>query len=294
MNVVIREPRLLDKLSSKVRLKGYSRSTEKNYSYWVKRYILFHHKVHPAEMGIKEVESFLTSIAVQKSASAATQNQALSALLFLYKHVLDQPIDLPVKALRAKKYDYIPTVLAVDEVQRLFACLSGTLRLMAELTYGAGMRVSETLNLRVQDIDFSSKRILVRDGKGRKDRLTILPDRLVAPLQRHLVKVKELHVKDLASGYGAVSCRGHTPNECRMRARNSFGSSSFLQMHFSMTRALVSVAAGMFTRARFKRLSSAPRRLLIYASGCRSMHSGTASPRTCCKAVAMFVASRPF
>lgn len=203
MNVVIREPRLLDKLRGKVRLKGYSRSTEKNYSYWVKRYVLFHNKRHPAEMGVKEVETFLSNLASQENSSASTQNQALSALLFLYKHVLDQPIDAPVKALRAKKYNHIPTVLTIEEVQKLFAGLSGTLRLMAELTYGSGMRLSETHNLRVQDIDFYSRRILVRDGKGRKDRFTILPEKLVANLQSHLLKVKELHVKDLVAGYGA-------------------------------------------------------------------------------------------
>lgn len=203
MNAVIREPRLLDKLCSKVRLRGYSRSTEKNYSYWAKRYILFHDKRHPSEMGIKEVEEFLSNLAVRESASASTQNQALSALLFLYKHVLDQPIDSPVKALRAKRYDYIPAVLTIDEVQGLFSSLSGMPRLMAELTYGSGLRISETHNLRIQDICFSDRRILVRDGKGRKDRFTILPHKLVAPLQRHLIKVKELHVSDMARGYGA-------------------------------------------------------------------------------------------
>lgn len=203
MNAVIREPRLLDKLCSKVRLRGYSRSTEKNYSYWAKRYILFHDKRHPSEMGIKEVEEFLSNLAVRESASASTQNQALSALLFLYKHVLDQPIDSPVKALRAKRYDYIPAVLTIVEVQGLFSSLSGMPRLMAELTYGSGLRISETHNLRIQDICFSDRRILVRDGKGRKDRFTILPHKLVAPLQRHLIKVKELHVSDMARGYGA-------------------------------------------------------------------------------------------
>lgn len=203
MDIVIREPRLLDRLCSKVRLKGYSRSTEKNYSYWAKRYILFHNKRHPAEMGVKELEAFLSSLAVQQNSSASTQNQALSALLFLYKHVLEAPIDTPVKALRARRCDYIPTVLTVDEVKKLFSSLAGALRLMAELTYGSGMRISETHNLRVQDIDFHNKRILVRDGKGRKDRLTILPDKLVAPLRDHLVKVKELHAQDLAAGYGA-------------------------------------------------------------------------------------------
>lgn len=203
MNATTREPRLLDKLCSKVRLKGYSRSTEASYSYWVKRYVLFHGKRHPAGMGASEVEAFLSDLVTRESLSASTQNQALSALLFLYKHVLDQPIDSPVKALRAKKYDYIPTVLTIDEVQKLFANLSGTLRLMGELTYGAGLRISETHNLRVQDVDLPIRRILVRDGKGRKDRFTILPDKLVRPLQRHLIRVKELHARDLAHGYGA-------------------------------------------------------------------------------------------
>lgn len=203
MNVLIREPSLLDKLCNKIRLKGYSRSTEKSYSFWVKRYVLFHSKRHPAEMGVNEVETFLSALASQENSSASTQNQALSALLFLYKHVLDRPLDVPVKAMRAKRYDYIPTVLTVHEVQKLFAALSGTLRLMAELTYGSGLRVSETHSLRVQDIDFSNRRILVRDGKGRKDRFTVLPEKLVTPLQTHLIKVKQLHVKDLAGGYGA-------------------------------------------------------------------------------------------
>lgn len=203
MNAVIREPRLLDRLRNKVRLRGYSRATEKSYAYWAKRYVLFHDKRHPAEMGIGEVEAFLSSLAVRESASASTQNQALSALLFLYRHVLEQPIASPVKALRARQYHYIPTVLSIDEVQRLFAGLSGTLRLMAELTYGSGLRVSETLGLRVQDVDVPARRILVRDGKGRKDRFTILPESLVGRLQRHLVRVKEIHVDDLVGGHGA-------------------------------------------------------------------------------------------
>jgi site-specific recombinase XerD len=117
MNVATGEPRLLDKLCGKVRLKGYSRSTERNYSHWAKRYILFHHKRHPSTMGAGEVEAFLTNLASRENASSATQNQALAALKFLYKHVLDQPLEPAVNALRAKKYDYIPTVLTIDEVQ---------------------------------------------------------------------------------------------------------------------------------------------------------------------------------
>lgn len=201
MNSITAEPRLLDKLRNKIRLKGYSRATENNYSYWAKRYILFHRKRHPVEMGLPEIEIFLSHLASNQKSSASTQNQALSALLFLYKNVLDKRIDVPVNAIRAKRYNYIPTVLSVDEVQRLLSSMSGTLRLMAELTYGAGLRVSETHSLRVQDLDFTAKRILVRDGKGRKDRFTLLPESLIEPL--HLIKVKSLHVDDLASGYGA-------------------------------------------------------------------------------------------
>lgn len=210
MNAVIEEPRLLDRLRSKVRLKGYSRSTEKNYSYWAKRYVLFHGKRHPSGMGVKEVEKFLSNLVSKEGASASTQNQALSAILFLYQHVLDRPLETSAKALKAKKYDYIPAVLSIDEVQSLFGHMGGTPRLMAKLTYGAGMRLSETHGLRVQDLDFTNKRILVRDGKGRKDRFTILPDSLIRPLHSHLLRVKELHVKDLSSGYGAsVMPRSH-------------------------------------------------------------------------------------
>jgi integron integrase len=203
MNSIATEPRLLDQLCRKIRLKGYSRATEKIYVYWARRYILFHNKRHPAGMGTEEVEDFLASLAVQGNASASTQNQALSALQFLYDQVLEQPLDTAAKALRAKRYRHIPTVLSVTEVHALFAQMSGTLRLTAELTYGSGMRVSETHGLRVQDLDFSNRCILIRDGKGRKDRFTILPGKLLAPLQRHLVRVRALHLRDLASGHGA-------------------------------------------------------------------------------------------
>lgn len=217
MDSIAKEPRLLDKLRNKIQLKGYSRATEKNYSHWAKRYILFHGKRHPADMGRPEIEAFLSHLASDQVASASTQNQALFALLFLYKCVLGQPIDGPVDAIRAKRYDYKPTVLSAAEVQRLLGAMSGTLRLMAELTYGAGLRVSETHSLRVQDIDFANKRILVRAGKGRKDRFTLLPGSLVGPLQQHLRKVEQLHLHDLSRGYGAsVTPREHAKRSARV------------------------------------------------------------------------------
>lgn len=199
----IPELRLLDSLRSKIRLKGYSRSTEKTYCHWVRQYVLYHDKQHPKDLGAKEVEAFLSALVSIRHASSSTQNQALSALLFLYKHVIGHPIDTPIKALRAKKYEHIPSVLSVEEVRSLLDCMAGVPKLMAELTYGSGMRVSETSGLRVQDLDFANKRIVVRDGKGRKDRFTLMPVSLLDQLQAHLIKVKRLHVSDLAKGYGA-------------------------------------------------------------------------------------------
>jgi integron integrase len=203
METLCAEPKLLDRLRVRVRLKGLSRSTEDTYCYWAKQYILFHRKRHPSELDSKDVEAWLSHLAVSRNVSASAQNQAFSSIIFLYKQVLGTPLADPVKALRAKKYAYIPQVLSVDEVRLLLAELRGTLQLMAQLTYGAGLRVSEVHRLRVQDLDFSTKRLLVRDGKGRKDRVTLIPSELVMTLQRHLLKVKGLHVEDLARGLGA-------------------------------------------------------------------------------------------
>jgi integron integrase len=149
------------------------------------------------------VENFLSALVSTRNASASTQNQALAALVFLYRHVVSRPIDTPIKALRAKKYRHIPSVLSVDEVRSLLLCMTGIPRLMAELTYGSGMRVSEVSRLRVQDLDFANNRIVVRDGKGHKDRFTLLPVSLVGQLQRQLIRVKRLHVSDLTRGHGA-------------------------------------------------------------------------------------------
>ncbi len=217
MNIVADKPRLLDQLRSRIRLKGYSRSTENIYAYWAKRYVLFHGKQHPAAMGARDVEAFLSNLASREQVSASTQNQALAALIFLYRHVLDKPLG-KVKAFKAKHYQHIPTVLAVDEVQRLLGSMSGTKRLMAELVYGSGMRISEAHGLRIQDIHFSTRRILVHDAKGRKDRFTLLPQRLIKPLHRHLLKVKALHINDLAAGHGAsVMPRAYAKRMTRAR-----------------------------------------------------------------------------
>ncbi len=203
MQATIQQPRLLDQVRAKIRLKGYARSTEQAYCHWVRHYVLFHGKRHPQGMGASDIEAFLSFLASERNVSSSTQNQALAALAFLYKEVLERPLERPIDALRAKKYKRIPSVLSADEVRRLLGTLSGTRLLMAGLAYGAGLRVSETLALRVQDIDFANRRVHVRNGKGRKDRLTLLPSDLVQPLQAHLLKVKALHVEDLSRGDGA-------------------------------------------------------------------------------------------
>lgn len=195
-------PRLLDLVRDTVRRRGYSASTEESYTNWVKRYVLFHSKRHPREMGAEHVQSFLSHLARRERVASSTQNQAFSALLFLYKHVLKAPLSDEIKSERAKVYKHDPTVLTAAEVRRLFEQMSGTPRLMAQLTYGAGLRAMELHSLRVGDLDFESKRIHVRDSKGHKDRSTLMPSALVEPLRSHLDRVSVLHTEDLMLGYG--------------------------------------------------------------------------------------------
>lgn len=196
--------KLLDQVRQTIRLKGYSYQTEKTYAQWIKRYILFHDKKHPAEMGKPEIEAFLAHLAVDKNVAASTQNQALSALLFLYRDVLNQPVPW-VDVLWAKKPQRLPVVLTKEEVQAVIRHLSGESRLIVQLLYGGGLRVNECLRLRVKDVDFGQQHIMIRDGKGFKDRTTTLPQTAVSPLRQHLETVKKQHHDDLAVGYGRVS-----------------------------------------------------------------------------------------
>lgn len=203
MDSLVRQPKLLDKVRFTIQRKGYARTTEDVYHYWIKRYILFHGKRHPDQMGRPEIEDFLTHLAVDRLVSSSAQNQAFSAILFLYEQVLDLPIKEKINAFRAKKYDHLRTCLSVSEISRLLGQMSGVPKLMAQLTYGAGLRVSETHRLRVQDLDFDARQIHVRDGKGRKDRLTLLPDCLIPALHSQLLRVKKTHIDDLALGFGS-------------------------------------------------------------------------------------------
>ena len=200
----VAKPKLLDRLREALCSRHYSRRTEQTYCHWVKRFIFFHNKRHPGEMAEPEINAYLTHLAVKEKVSASTQNQALSALLFLYRYVLDRKIGDLGEVIRARKPKRIPVVMTRDEVKAVLGHLHGDKWLMANLMYGAGLRLMECLRLRIQDIDFARNEILIRDGKGAKDRITMLPESLKTPLQDHLKKVKALHDRDLADGWGRV------------------------------------------------------------------------------------------
>lgn len=197
-------PKLLDQVRGKIRLKHYSIRTEQAYVDWIKRFVLHFDKRHPRELGAVEVEQFLTHLAVHGKVAASTQNQAKSALLFLYKEVLAVEFPWLDNVERAKVPKRLPVVLNRDEVQAVLSRLAGTHWLIASLLYGSGMRIMECLRLRVKDVDFKRREILIRDGKGFKDRVTMLPTSLAATLEAHLAKVRKLHEDDLQQGFGAV------------------------------------------------------------------------------------------
>lgn len=201
---LISPPKLLDQVRGKIRLRHYSIRTEQSYVDWIKRFIFFHGKHHPKDLGAQEVEAFLTHLAVEGRVAASTQNQAKSALLFLYKVVLE--IDLPWldNVERAKAPKRLPVVLTREEVQAVLTRLEGTQWLIAGLLYGAGLRIMEAVRLRVKDVEFSRREILVRDGKGFKDRVTMLPAAVIPLLKAHLERVRLLHRQDLEAGFGEV------------------------------------------------------------------------------------------
>ena len=201
--------RLLDQVRDAIRRRHYSLRTEDTYVHWIKRFIYFSGKRHPAELGAAEVTAFLNYLARDRDVAASTQNQALSALLFLYREVLATPLPWLDELERVRRPARVPTVLTQEEAQRLLAQMKGTKWLMASLLYGAGLRLRECLKLRVKDLDFGYRQIVVRDGKGAKDRVTMLPQSVHAPLKRHLMQVRVLHERDLARGIrnrGAARC----------------------------------------------------------------------------------------
>lgn len=197
-------PKLLDQVREAIRLKNYSLRTEQTYVDWIERFIRFHQLRHPREMNTPEIETFLTWLAVEQNVAPSTQNQALSALLFLYRHVLHIELTGSVDAIRARKEKRLPTVLSKTEVQLVLTNMTGLQQLMAQLLYGSGLRLMECMRLRIKDLDFAHQHILVRDTKGNEDRVTLLPQRLIPPLQTHLRVVSQLHQQDLADGLGEV------------------------------------------------------------------------------------------
>lgn len=209
----------LESVRQAIRTRHYSIRTEQAYIDWTRRFILFHNKKHPADMGESEIRQFLTYLACERNVSPSTQNQAFSALLFLYKKVLERELEPIVDVVRAKKTGKIPTVLDQQEVSKVLSQLTNEHWLIASLLYGAGLRLMECLRLRVMNLDFSKNIIEIHAGKGNKDRRTILPTNLVTPLKRHLEVVKMIHDRDLAEGSGCVylpyALERKYPNACR-------------------------------------------------------------------------------
>ncbi len=200
-----KEKKLLEQYSDALRLKQYSPRTEKTYILWTRSYILFHNKRHPKEMGTLEIRQFITHLVAEKKVSSSTQNQALSAILFLYRHVLHIQLDeSELNEIRPQKAKSLPVVLSKEEARAVILKMSGVPQLVTQIMYGGGLRIMEVMRLRVKDIDFANRQIIVRDGKGENDRFTILPDSLIEPLKIHLQQVRHTHEIDLSKGFGSV------------------------------------------------------------------------------------------
>ena len=200
----ILKTKLLDDVRARIRARHFSIRTEKTYSSWIKRYIKFHNMTHPKLMGKLEIEQYLTFLATKQQVAASTQNQALSALLFLYRDVLNQPLKDELNIVRASRSNHIPVVFTKDEVHRLLNNLTDIHWLLATLIYGSGMRIRECLRLRIKDIDIQSNQIIIRDGKGYKDRVTILPQICKPEITRQITYVKTIHEQDIKQGLGSV------------------------------------------------------------------------------------------
>lgn len=198
------QARLLDQVRTALRLRHYSIRTEEAYVQWIRRFVLYHKKRHPREMGVDEIRQYLSHLATDENVAAATQNVALAALLFLYREVLRVELPLVEGVERAKRPRRIPVVLTTGEVKRVLTQMTGTHHLMASLLYGAGLRLMECVRLRVKDLDFDYRQIIVRDGKGEKDRRTILPQSLADPLRLHLAKIRLQHEEDVRLGCGRI------------------------------------------------------------------------------------------
>lgn len=281
------EPRLLDRVRAAVRMRHYSRRTEKAYVAWIRRFIVFHEKRHPGGMGAPEVTAFLSSLAA-RGVSASTQNQALSAILFLYGAVLGRQLDWMNDIVRAQRPVRLPVVLSREEVAALLSRLRGPLWLMASLMYGAGLRLMECAELRVKDVNFDRGELTIRDGKGGKDRVMMLPVAMKGRLVEHFTRVQAQHEADVTAGRGSVVLPGALRAKYPMRRMNGVGSGCFLPLGSTSMRRLASVdgitctnpsCSGRSRRRRGRRGSPVQRRVT---------RCGTASRRICWKTATTF------
>jgi len=244
----VKKPKLLDQVRNALRTKNYSMKTEEAYIHWIKKYIFFHNKRHPKEMGEKEINQFITHLAVKEKVSASTQNQALCAIVFLYKHVLKVELGDLGNIVWAKKQKRVPVVFTRKEVQSILNQLTGMNWLIGMLLYGAGLRLTECLQLRVNDIDFDYKQITVHNAKGAKDRVTPLPDRIIEPLKEHLKYVKELHDKDIKDGYTSVYLPYALERKFPNAGKELIGNFYFLPHRFPLIHVLESDVVIIYTK----------------------------------------------
>ncbi len=198
----LRRPKLLDQVRITLRTNHYSKKTEESYTSWIKQFIIFNNKIHPDKLGAEEIKNFLNHLAINKHVSASTQNQALQGILFLYKKILKKELGWIKDIKNVKRVKHLPVVFSRHEASQIINHLDGSNKLFISLLYGTGMRLNEGLNLKVKDVDFEMNQIIVRDGKGEKDRITVLPQKLISDLKEHIRKVKKLHDSDLKKGFG--------------------------------------------------------------------------------------------
>ena len=252
--------KLLDQYSEFLRNRHYSLRTEKTYIGWVRQYILYHNKRHPREMGVGEINDFITHLVNQKTVSASTQNQAISAILYLYRNILNVQLDekalVPIRPTKPKR---IPTVLSKDEARRVISKMDGIYKIMTQIMYGSGLRLMEVMRLRVKDLDFANRHIIVRDGKGENDRVTMFPDVLLEPLRLHLKQVRAQHELDLSLGYGTVYLPYALERKYpRTPAANLPGNMSFRRAIFPSTPSAGSDNATTSAKQAFKGPSNKP------------------------------------
>ncbi len=209
MNLEIKKPKLLDQVRNDLRVNHYSRKTAETYISWIKRYILFHNKRHPKEMGKEEIQNFVNYFAIEKHVASSTQNQALQAILFLYKKIVKKDVEWLDDIRGVKRIKHLHVVFSKKETTKIFEHLSGVTKLIVSLLYGEGLRLNEALNLRIKDIDFDYQQIVVRDEKGEKDRHTILPTSIIPELKKHLNEVYKQHKADLLKTKEKQFCLTH-------------------------------------------------------------------------------------